>query len=303
MEPTSGNTGIGLAMVCRVKGYTLKAVMPTNVSVERRQLLELWGAEIIESPGQRGLQRRGAHGPGPGPGAPRVGLPLPVRQPGQPEGALRGDRARDPAGLPRRDALRGGARDVGDAARRRALPAREARGGGADLGRGAAGGGDGRRAAQPRRRLHPAHLREPRGRRAAGPQDRGAAAGVDRVDAAPDRGGDLRRHLDGGGLWPARSSARRRCPRGSRRPSWWCRPTAAGSTSRRGPGRATSTRSPSGPRRSSTSDGRPRSGCARGRCVACAPTPPGAPPSVSGPSVISPRHCDSSSSRPFAPGG
>ncbi len=54
MEPTSGNTGIGLAMVCRVKGYTLKAVMPTNVSVERRQLLELWGAEIIESPGPEG---------------------------------------------------------------------------------------------------------------------------------------------------------------------------------------------------------------------------------------------------------
>ena len=41
-------------MVCRVKGYTLKAVMPTNVSVERRQLLELWGAEIIESPGSEG---------------------------------------------------------------------------------------------------------------------------------------------------------------------------------------------------------------------------------------------------------
>ena len=54
MEPTSGNTGIGLAMVCRVKGYHLKAVMPTNVSVERRQLLELWGAEIIESPGTEG---------------------------------------------------------------------------------------------------------------------------------------------------------------------------------------------------------------------------------------------------------
>src|SRR5271155_5197549 len=54
MEPTSGNTGIGLAMVCRVKGYTLKAVMPTNVSVERRQLLELWGAEIMESPGGEG---------------------------------------------------------------------------------------------------------------------------------------------------------------------------------------------------------------------------------------------------------
>jgi cysteine synthase B len=54
MEPSSGNTGIGLAMVCRVKGYHLKVVMPTNVSIERRQLLELWGAEIIESPGPEG---------------------------------------------------------------------------------------------------------------------------------------------------------------------------------------------------------------------------------------------------------
>ncbi len=54
MEPSSGNTGIGLAMVCRVKGYHLKVVMPTNVSIERRQLLELWGAEIIESPGSEG---------------------------------------------------------------------------------------------------------------------------------------------------------------------------------------------------------------------------------------------------------
>ena len=54
MEPTSGNTGVGLAMVCKVKGYKLKVVMPTNVSVERRQLLELWGAQIIESPGSEG---------------------------------------------------------------------------------------------------------------------------------------------------------------------------------------------------------------------------------------------------------
>jgi len=54
LEPTSGNTGIGLAMVCRVKGYHLKVVLPTNVSPERRQLLELWGAEIIESPGSEG---------------------------------------------------------------------------------------------------------------------------------------------------------------------------------------------------------------------------------------------------------
>jgi cysteine synthase B len=54
LEPTSGNTGIGLALVCRVKGYGLKCVMPSNVSPERRQLLEIWGAEIIESPGSEG---------------------------------------------------------------------------------------------------------------------------------------------------------------------------------------------------------------------------------------------------------
>jgi len=54
LEPTSGNTGIGLALVCRVKGYTLNVVLPTNVSPERRQLLELWGAHIIESPGEEG---------------------------------------------------------------------------------------------------------------------------------------------------------------------------------------------------------------------------------------------------------
>ncbi|MBV8789620.1 MAG: cysteine synthase family protein, partial [Mycobacterium sp.] len=54
IEPSSGNTGIGLALVCRLRDYHLKVVLPTNVSVERRQLLELWGAEIIESPGSEG---------------------------------------------------------------------------------------------------------------------------------------------------------------------------------------------------------------------------------------------------------
>jgi cysteine synthase B len=46
LEPTSGNTGISLAMVCRLKGYSLICVMPENTSVERRQLLEMYGAEI-----------------------------------------------------------------------------------------------------------------------------------------------------------------------------------------------------------------------------------------------------------------
>ncbi|MDA8116630.1 MAG: cysteine synthase family protein [Actinomycetota bacterium] len=54
IEPSSGNTGIGLAMVCRMKGYHIKIVLPSNVSIERKQLLALWGAEIIESPGSEG---------------------------------------------------------------------------------------------------------------------------------------------------------------------------------------------------------------------------------------------------------
>ncbi len=54
IEPTSGNTGIGLALVCRAKGYHLKVVLPENVSSERSQLLEIFGAEIIWSPGSEG---------------------------------------------------------------------------------------------------------------------------------------------------------------------------------------------------------------------------------------------------------
>src|SRR5436190_571673 len=54
LEPTSGNTGIGLAIVARRRGYRLRVVMPQNVSVERRQLLEIFGAEIVLSPGGEG---------------------------------------------------------------------------------------------------------------------------------------------------------------------------------------------------------------------------------------------------------
>lgn len=54
LEPTSGNTGIALAMIGRRKGYKVKAVVPENVTVERRQLLELYGAEIIYSDGTKG---------------------------------------------------------------------------------------------------------------------------------------------------------------------------------------------------------------------------------------------------------
>jgi [CysO sulfur-carrier protein]-thiocarboxylate-dependent cysteine synthase len=54
IEPSSGNTGIAMAMICRIKGYHLKIVLPGNVSIERRQLLEVFGAEIIDSPGEEG---------------------------------------------------------------------------------------------------------------------------------------------------------------------------------------------------------------------------------------------------------
>jgi [CysO sulfur-carrier protein]-thiocarboxylate-dependent cysteine synthase len=54
LEPTSGNTGISLAMICRRKGYPLKVVMPDNVTAERIQLLEMYGAEIVYSEGEKG---------------------------------------------------------------------------------------------------------------------------------------------------------------------------------------------------------------------------------------------------------
>src|SRR5438477_7994705 len=54
LEPTSGNTGISLAMICSRKGYPLKVVMPENVTRERTQLLQMYGAEIVYSPGSEG---------------------------------------------------------------------------------------------------------------------------------------------------------------------------------------------------------------------------------------------------------
>jgi [CysO sulfur-carrier protein]-thiocarboxylate-dependent cysteine synthase len=70
LEPTSGNTGISLALVARLKGYRLTCVMPENVTEERRRLLRLYGAEIIESPGEEGSN-----------GAVRVAQELAAREP------------------------------------------------------------------------------------------------------------------------------------------------------------------------------------------------------------------------------
>ena len=54
LEPSSGNTGIALALIARLKGYPVKVVLPENVSSERRDLLAIYGAEVIDSPGVEG---------------------------------------------------------------------------------------------------------------------------------------------------------------------------------------------------------------------------------------------------------
>src|SRR4051812_43614543 len=73
LEPTSGNTGISLAMVCKLKGYRLICVMPENTSVERRTLLRMWGAEIVYSPAVGGAKEARARAKKMGAGDPRRG--------------------------------------------------------------------------------------------------------------------------------------------------------------------------------------------------------------------------------------
>jgi [CysO sulfur-carrier protein]-thiocarboxylate-dependent cysteine synthase len=71
LEPTSGNTGIALALAARLRGYSLTCVVPANVTAERRRLLQLYGAEIVDSPGDEGSN-----------GAVRLALELAERDPG-----------------------------------------------------------------------------------------------------------------------------------------------------------------------------------------------------------------------------
>jgi cysteine synthase B len=70
LEPTSGNTGIALALVAKLKGYPLTCVLPENATEERRRLLRLYGATIVESPGEEGSN-----------GAVRLALELAEREP------------------------------------------------------------------------------------------------------------------------------------------------------------------------------------------------------------------------------
>ena len=80
LEPSSGNTGIALAAIAGIKGYPIKILMPTSVSIERRQMLEVFGAEVILTPGEEGSNGAVAPSAGDGCAASRVVLPVPVRQ-------------------------------------------------------------------------------------------------------------------------------------------------------------------------------------------------------------------------------
>jgi [CysO sulfur-carrier protein]-thiocarboxylate-dependent cysteine synthase len=88
IEPSSGNTGIALAMIARIKGYPIKIVLPENVSIERRQLLEIFGAEVILSPGSEGSNGAVKR-------AIELADSLPVFERSEPAGALRHDRPRN----------------------------------------------------------------------------------------------------------------------------------------------------------------------------------------------------------------
>ena len=70
LEPTSGNTGVSLALIAKLKGYRLTCVMPENATEERRRMLRLYGAQIVESPGEEGSN-----------GAVRLALELAEREP------------------------------------------------------------------------------------------------------------------------------------------------------------------------------------------------------------------------------
>ena len=84
VEPTSGNTGIGLALVAAVKGYHLVLTMPEDMSMERRRLLERYGAELILTPAIEGMTGRRLRRPGAGEKAHELLHAAAVRKPGEP---------------------------------------------------------------------------------------------------------------------------------------------------------------------------------------------------------------------------
>ena len=182
LEPSSGNTGIGLALVAKLRGYRLRVVMPENVSVERRQLLEIFGAEITLSPADEGSN-----------GAIRRAQQIVADEPdyvflyqyGNPANPLAHYEGTGPEiwrDCPEVDVVRRRARHERHAHGRRPLPEGAQAGRAGRRGR-ASGGGAGAGAPQPRRRLRPADLHA----RRAGPEADRPPARVDRMDASAAR--------------------------------------------------------------------------------------------------------------------
>ena len=106
LEPTSGNTGISLAMICRRKGYPLKVVMPDNVTDERTQLLQMYGAEIVYSPGEQGSNGAVAMALEMAEADSSYYMPYQYGNHGEPGRALQRHGGRDPRGARRRGGVR-----------------------------------------------------------------------------------------------------------------------------------------------------------------------------------------------------
>ena len=93
IEPTSGNTGIGLAAIGGARGYRVVIVMPDSMSVERRNLMRAYGAELVLTPGAEGMRGAIARAEALANDIPGAWIAGPVRQSGEPRGALPDDRA------------------------------------------------------------------------------------------------------------------------------------------------------------------------------------------------------------------